>query len=594
MQKVEHSLLPINYLMAAENLEKKAAIIGQKQKELSAKPEWLATIHRLIYFENSRLKSLGRECQHLLDKIEKVPTIFSPDENKTAEQKRYYSALLKTTNLVTSILSLSKSKGVKNQLEMVMQRVAGLKYRIEAANGGLDRVAVDPLLTGQLSAAALQWKQNHPLIVKKEITEQEIKKLEDTSTYQEFARLLLSSQPMQEAFFSLLLRDNNDVAQLVEFPATSARLKSCYLASRVGKIVGSYQIRKEEKEEGVVEKVVTLPFFTRNKTEHISILDESRVVELDDRMGGTKSFTINQIFNVFAMKNREIGDLEILKDGIMYWNCYQLGSIDLTCDEWWKQLPLIEEITKEQMEQRVDEALNPGEWVVFAKSSRTTPDLDLDGRHGYLEVAIPTEDGKYRVYPFGIFPHILFPTSILELVTFLGMTNRAKIGYPDANFFYSHRQQASHPMRLLPDEAQAFMKNLQKELIKSRYGHLIFQFGAENCAYWAQIILNTIVAKKHNFFKIDYVKSYPLNPLLKKIFGFFRSLPNFCRNSAIAVVDRCFGTARGIWVLENRQRVFKTHHTSHVRNEFVIYQPGYLHQQIAEGKIKGYIYLGNC
>lgn len=581
-----------DYATAARNIESKAFILAKKQQEIAKNPPWLATIYRLINCENRQQISLGRECQRLLDKIEKVPVVFSEDPSKTIEQKNYYAACLKAAKLVVHVLSSSQSTNVKGALQNLMQRVTALQYRIEAVNGGLDRLDIDLTLTKQLCEAALSWKETHSLIVKKELTAEEIKKLEEVSTYPEFAKQILSKRSMN-CFFNWILQNNNEVGHYVEFPATCSRLKSVYIASRIGRLPKTFQIRKEEKGgTGTFEKVATLPFLIKNKTEHINILDETQTVELDWN-DGTKIFTINEIFNVFSRKNNEVGDLEMFKDGIRYWNCHQIGSIDLTLADWWNQLPIIEEITKEEMEKRIDDLLPSNEWIVFAKSSRTTPDMDLDKRHGYFEIAIPTSDGTYRVYPFGIFPNA-FPETIPELVSFLGNTNRAKISYPDENFFYTHRQQASHPIKLTDDEAKLFMRNLQKELIRSRFGQLIFQFGAENCAYWAQSLINTIDAKKHNFFKLEYVKSYPLNPLLKAIFNFLRNVPEFCRKAAIKAVDRCFWSSRGMWVLNDRKKSFKSHHTSPVRNECVIYQPGYLHQQIAEGKIKGRIYLGNC
>jgi hypothetical protein len=575
--------------MQIDHIASKVSIIEKRQQASASRPAWLATIYRLITFESRKELSLARECQKLLDSVEKIPVIFSFDPTKTEEQQRYYTACLKTAKSVISVLSSTQPKA---QLESLMLRVAALQYRIEAVNGGLDRSAIDPILAKRLVEMALQWKQKHPMIVKKEITAQETKKLEEASAYPEFARLLLNSPKLQECFFNWALQNNNEVKPFVEFPATCARLKSVYLASRVGKLPGAFQIRKEGV-DGELKKVATLPFYTKNKTEHINILDEAQVVDLDGGHEGIRSLAINQIFNIFSRKNKEIGNVEIFKDGIRFWNCHLMGSIDLSLDNWWEQLPIIEELSTAEMEKRIDDTLLPNEWIVFAKSSRTTPDMDLDGRHGYLEVGIPTSNGTYRVYPFGIFPRA-FPDSIPELILFLGNTNKAKISYPDENFFYSHRQQASYPIKLTVEEAKTLMKVLQKELIRSRFGHLIFQFGAENCAYWAQMTINTVESKKHNFFKLDFVKSYPLNPLLKSIFNFIRAAPNFCREAVIKFIDRCFWSTRGVWIFEKNKKIFKSHHTSDVRNACVIYQPGYLHQQIAEGKIKGYIYLGNC
>lgn len=591
------------FTLVAQDLDLKASEFSKKQAQINKAPSLLNRIRNYFRPQSNTLISLGKRCESLLDKVERTPTLFTANESQTLEQNQSYAACLKTAKTVVSMLSASKSPQIKASLNSLMQRVAALQYRIEGANGGLDRSAIDPALTEKLCAAAQEWKNKYPLIAKKELSAQEITKLEKASTYPEFCTVLLSGDKrLKEAFFNWALRENNDVSLFIEFPATWARIKSSYLSSRIGELgVQALQnrVQKENAPKGLMEKNIILPFFNGAGTDNISILDESREVGLNDGL----NITINKILTVLSRKNHEVGDLEMFRHGIMNWNCHQLGSlnsatggydrIDLTDENWLKKLPVLKEITHTDLEERVGEKLKAGEWVVFAKASRTTADLDLDGRHGYFELAVPTGDGKYGLYPFGIFPPS-FPISVVELLKFLGNTFRAKISYPDENFFYAHRQQAEYPMRLSDQEVRDFMKVLQKELIKSRYGHLIFQFGAENCAYWSQCVLNTIEAKKHNFYKTDYVESYPLNPLMKNIFAFFRSLPKLIRNSAIRNVDAMFGTRRGIYVFENRQRVFKSHKTSPVRNEFVIYQPGHLHQQILKGEIKGRVYLGAC
>lgn len=591
------------FTLVAQDLDLKAAEISKKQGQINEAPSLFNSIRNYFRPQSNSLISLGKRCQSLLDKVEKEPTAFSSDQSHTLEQNQSYAACLKTAKTIVSMLSASKTPQVKASLNSLMQRVAALQYRIEGVNGGLDRSAIDPVLTEKLCVAAQEWKNKYPLIVQKELMPQEIIKLEKASTYPEFCNVLFNGdKKLKEAFFNWALRENNDVSLFIEFPATWARIKSSYLSSRIGELgVQSLQNRVQKKNgpEGLMEKNIILPFFNGVGTDHISILDESREVELNNGL----NITINKILTVLSRKNHEVGDLEMFRHGIMNWNCHQLGSlnpatgtydrIDLTDEHWLKKLPVLKEIIHDALEERVGEKLKTGEWVVFAKASRTTADLDLDGRHGYFELAVPTGDGKYGLYPFGIFPPS-FPISVVELFKFLGNTFRAKISYPDENFFYAHRQQAEYPMRLSDEEVRDFMKVLQKELIKSRYGHLIFQFGAENCAYWSQSVLNTIEAKKHNFYKTDYVKSYPLNPLMKNIFAFFRRLPKHIRNYAIRNMDTIFGSRRGIYVFENRQKVFKSHNTSPVRNEFVIYQPGHLHQQILKGEINGRVYLGAC
>lgn len=602
MLKIDPSIDKNNFVDVAEHLEKTALMIAQKQWKLIHGLRFQRVIQNFFSPEKNRLIPLGQACNHLLDQVEKTATLFSADESKTQDQKKYYLTCLKTAKTVISILSPSRSDKVKAQLESLQQRVAALQYRIEAVNGGLDRTPVDPQLVDRLCEMAMKWKTNHALIKNNALSAREVKKLQESSTYPQFAEVMLGSPSLQDTFFSWVLRDNNGVSQFVEYPGTCARIKSAYLACRIGRLGGTmFPIKKIETNGGEVqEKVVCLPFYINNKIEYISILNESKKVVLK----GGWEMTIGRALNIFAKKNKEIGDLEFFgSTGITVWNCHELGSwnpfthsydrIDLAKDKWWKQLDVLEEISKEELERRSGEVLNSDEWIAFAKSTRSTEDMDLDGRHGYLEVAVPTDKGTYAIYPFGNFA-VVFPNSLWEFVLFIANTLRGTVSYPDENFFYSHRQQASSPLRLSADQGLFLMKILQKELIKARFGHMIFQFGGENCAFWVQNVLNKLDKKIHNFFRLDFIESTPLNPVLGKVFDLFRIVPCFLRPCAIKTVDTLLGSFRGIEVFENQKRVYKTHRDSHVRNDFVIYQPGYLHKQIETGDIKGSISTGCC
>jgi hypothetical protein len=580
------------FIFAVNNIELKA--ISLKHELNKSTNSWFKSIYELFNYEGKKLNSIGAECCNLLDRIEKLPIKFGCNEYQIEEQKQYYTACIKTAKTIISLLSSSKSQQVKTSLDDLIYRVTGLQYRIEGINGGKDKTSIDLALIEKLSKIAVDWKINEPLIVNKSINADDIKILEQISTYPEFVEVLFENKSLQKTFFNWALRDGNNIDHFIQYPAMAARLKSSYLASRVGRL-GKYLIQKQVKENSEVqEKVFVLPFYRKGqKTEYISLMDESKEVEIQDYLGNNKSFTIKKVLNVFSNKNNEIGELEFFRDGIMLWNSHKLGGIDLTREEWWKQLPILKEIDHENIEKLACSEVKIGEWVVFAKSSRTTPDMDLDLRHGFMEIAIPTEKGTYLICPFGNFPES-FPNTWLDVLLFLGNTFRAKISFPDENFFYTHRQHASMPMILSHEVAIKFMKNLQKELIQAKHGHKIFQFGAENCAYWSQYVLSMIESLKHNFYETDYVKSYPLNPLLKWIFRFFRTLPLVIRNQAIYAVDILFGSYRGVWVFENRKKVFKSHKMSPVRNRCIICQPAHLHHQIQNGELKGYINLGNC
>lgn len=590
------------YIQAVENLIKNASSLSTNAKDVQKQPLFFQNMHEFFYRINDRSIALGESCVDLFDRIEKIPTIFSDDAKRTIAQKECHDSCLKAARVVIDVLKDSKSVSVQNQLHKLMQRVAALQYRIEACNGGLNASSVDPLLTDKLCKAALQWKENYSLIQRKQLSALDIKKLEEASRYPEFAQVLLVNSKLQESFFNWCLRDNNGVRQFVEFPATSERVKSVFIASRVGKL-GSDLFKLEKRvnlAHGLTEKVISLPFFINEKKEYVSILDESKILALNNSW----YLSINEIFKIFSRKNKVIGDLEFFgSTGIVNWNCHELGAwnprtssydqIDLTQENFWKQLPVLDEVSPTVLESRLGIVLSEGEWVVSAKSARTTPDLDLDNRHGYLEVAIPTGKGTYAIYPFGNFASD-FPNSLIDLVKFITNTMKGKISYPDENYFYSHRQQATCPMKITEEQGLILMNTIQKELIKARFGYVIFQFAGENCAYWAQNVLNSIDTKMPNFYKLDFLESKPQNPVLGAIFNCFRCLPETMLPGAIRTVDTLLGSGRGIEVLEYHKKVYKSHKQSPVRNEFVIYQPGSLHVQIEEGKIQGVISTGHC
>lgn len=581
-------------------LEQKIGDLCKKQAEISKRPAWMKKIFNHFFPENKELIKLGKICNTLFDRVEKIPAVFSADNSKTAHQQHSFHACFQAAKKVESLLAASNCVRVKAQLECLTQRVIALQYRMEGSNGGLDRSVVDIVLTDKLCTAATRWKNEHVLITDKQLTEQQIKKLEEASTYPKFVYALLASKDLQDAFFNWILRDNNGVSQFIEFPSTCERLKSTYLAARVGRLGGEmFKMEKRFKETDVTEKILTLPFFIQKKIDYVNILDGLQEVVLNHHL----RLTINKVFDIFSNKSKEVGYLEFFEStGITNWNCHEIGSwnpltesyerVDLTIEKWWEQLPVLETLSKQGLEKRLNLSLKDDEWVACAKSARTTPDMDLDKRHGYFEVAIPAGKDMYSIYPFGNFP-ATFPTSPIDLALFVTNTLKAKVVYPDENFFYSHRQQATHPIKFSCEQGYSLMNILQKELIKARFGHMIFQFGGENCAYWVQNVLNAVDSKLPNFYKLDFIFSTPLNPLLGTLFNFFRKLPVNMRCHAISTMDTIFGSGRGIEVFEYHKKVYKSHKQSSVRNEFVIYQPGYLHRQIEEGKIAGCITLGN-
>lgn len=564
-------------------------------------PQFVASIVASLNsrLDTNRLSQATKDYIKFLDRLEKVPVLFGKLTPEREEQNNVCRQALLTGKHIKKLLTDSPKHA--DVCHTLAYKVAALKYRIETENGGLCPGIVDQALLNQLSDAALKWKKKSPLMTRKDLNTAELDKLATAASHTKFSKILLADRALQNKFFTWALRDNNGVKQFIEFPSTAQRLKSAFLAARIGRFGGTMLKMQKERVSSSSDatlKILTLPFFIDNKMTDVSILDESREVELT----GWR-LTIKEVIDIFGAKNKRIGDVEFFGTrGITNWNAHKLGSwnpttgtydlIDLTLDNWWEQLPILEELSKDELEARYDIKLKEGEWLACAKSTRTTTGLDLDLRHGYIEVSLPVEGGKYRVFPFGNFP-AEFPDGVWQLLGYLVNTVPGVVSYPDENTYYSQRQQASYPFTLVVEKGLQLMKRVQKEMIMSRFGYKVFQFGGENCAYWAQSVLHFVEETLPNFFRMPMIESDPINPFLNRLFRMFRATPRNQQLTVIKLVEEIFGASRGRVVFELGQKTFKSHKNSAVYDEQHIYQPGYLHHLIEQEELKGCISYGH-
>ncbi|MEI8365011.1 MAG: hypothetical protein WCF65_01215 [Parachlamydiaceae bacterium] len=605
MQKIAESLERFT-----ESLEKQQPISCNKGQltwtTLSPFRQKLQSIANLFFdCKNKHTLEVGKTFCRFLDHVEIKPIIFGAEAREMTNQKAYFASCLKAAKVVKHLLKSSNSPQCQDQLHHLARRVSGLKYRIGVENEGLDRASIDPTLETKLLTLAQSWKNDQPLYIDKALTARDKEKIAELCSYPHCANLLLTNKGFRKSFFVWAIRDNGGVSQFVEYPATAERIKSSFIASRVGRLGKDLLcIQKRDRDSipnGAQEKVMTLPFCTGAKVERVSILDDTKEIEM---YGGWR-LSIKKIFEVFANKNHHIGDLEFFgSTGINVWNSHELGrwneakqtydGIDLSTEEWWKELPILEEVTKDQLEARYQITLEPGQWLVCGKATRQTPDLDIAGQHGFMEMAVPTEDGLYRTFPFANFPNV-FPSTVFQLMTFLGNTLPSKVAYPDENVFYSQRQTAAHPIPLSPNDGARVMSKVRDEAIKARAGSTIFQFAGENCAFWAQKVINVIKDNNPvpNLFRMKLIMASPNEPLLRNIFATIRKAPTWLHSFLLKGLDIIFGSWRGITIIENGKKVHKSHIKNEHRQSSEYFQPGYLHEQIIQGKIKGVITYGH-
>lgn len=539
------------------------------------------------------LITIAKSFCRTLDTLERTPVIFSNDRKFIQPQLVQFSKYFEAHKIIASKLKQSPTPKIKQELNILQQRIIGLKYRIEALHGGIDKKECqDERLIEYSLALASRWKSKQELYPEqdKKLSQRDISKIRELSHYSEFTRILFRDKKLQDDFFKWTIRDNNNAAEFIEFPATAERLKTCLLDKRIGRLMPEELRIKKDKipEKEIAQKIICLPFFNGHAVQHVSILDESKRVVLN---GEQRSFTINEIFNNFARKKFTPGNLEFFsKIGITNWSNFEFGPwntakqshlrIDFEKKEWWKQLPIVEEMTKEQIENKYRLKLNQGEWIRCISSTRETPDFDLLKRHGYIEMAIPQDNGLYAIYAFGKFPKT-YASSKLSQLRLLSQTIEARIEYPDQNIFYSQRQRAAHPKVKTPEQGLQIMTRIKNDICKALEGNLTFQLAGENCAHWAE---ETIVCEEGkeapNPFKMPVAKMHPSQPKLNYL---VKSVP----------LLRLFASIDGKTIEENGVKVYKTTHFDEKPEEIKQYQPAHLNEQIEQGVLHGIISYGN-
>lgn len=551
---------------------------------------------------------INRASLSTLNKINQSIQVFDRLESKALPAK-----FDSTHSLIwEAMVHLTQAKGIKRQIKAspfkkyasvseqlakLTQRIIGLQARLQGLNGRekIDLHQISDELFIPLLENAYDWKIGSPLNSGRTFTARDLDVIETACRYPKFAHQLLRDTNLRESFFKWAMHEGNNVDIFIQYPSTAARLTACMISNKIGRLGGQHLAITEQ--DG--KQVVTLPFLTDRKVEHISILDESKKV----RMNLGWEVKIRKIFEVFANKNDRVGDFEFLGEGILNWNVHKLGSwdpqkgtytcIDLEKPNWWEQLPIFEVLSKEAVCQRYEVELKEGEWVAGPRASRETATFDIDKTHGYLEFAMPRPDGTYGIYYMGKFAE-LFPIETLEILAFIGNTVPAKISYPDDNAFYSNRQQVMVPYVLTPEQGQKFIEIIRCDLEQARIGNMVFQFAWESCAHWPQSVLDrTMGYELANFYRMPLFQATPSNPFMGTAFSFMRNAPEFLQPALFRGLELMLSTGRGREVVVDGKKVHRSLLDTPFSKQRLLHHPAYLHWQVEQGLLKGKISYGN-
>ncbi len=453
-----------------------------------------------------------------------------------------------------------------------------------------------------------EWKKEQPLYNDEEkrlnlIDSQQLQKL---LPYPEFSALLVKDKQLRRQFFNWAIRDLAPVDVFVEYPEVALRLKKCYIASRVGRVAKeTLKIEKSGKKKDLKILFETDRWY--------SILDEKKQVEFKS---GIKT-SLKKVFDVFADKNFTCGFVEFFENGIENFDTRRYGSyvsqkkflgifgtgrkfqkIDWQ-GNWWEKLPVIETLTKEQLERRLGVSVGEKQGVYMVRATTETKHLDIRKTHAYLGVAIKSGE-HFKIYDFGKNPKN-FPRSGLGVLWFLTNTVGADVEYNDTNNFFSQRQHAIHPIVCEENEIKKLMQTLKEEIELASKGNLVFQLSWKNCAHWAdQVGLKVFEKGYQEKFKAKFSELEPSDPVLKFL---IKKIDHLSKRSRIfwLTLSLLLFTWRVKWV-----RVKGKHQLDSVaatpfawkqrvkpNEDIFTYTSGKLPLDILAGRVRGVVFSGN-
>jgi len=471
----------------------------------------------------------------------------------------------------------------------LQRKLTALKYRIEKMNGGTDKLKnCDETLFSALYQTASKWKEKQGIFKDKALSSEDIDVLREAACFEEFARLVNENTSLANSFFLYALRDKCPVDVFVQFPATVGKLSHTNLLGRVGRIGKELlKIEIERTKQGSLQKILTLPF----EGVPASILDGKKTITFKGRY----ALSIDEIFAFFENKNRAVGNLEFMAEGIINWNVHKLGwwnaekqeyeVVALFKKDWWKSLPLFEVITKKAAQERYGKHLDGHSWNAAATSTRGTPTMDYDRSHSYLELAVPCKDHEhYAIYDFGKFA-LKFPASFFEGVQMFCHTLAATVAYPDENAFYSHRQHAQHSFVLKAKEGAKLFEAIRLDLIKARAGNFVYQIETENCAKWLYEKLEGIYGDFYNLFKMPLLDTTPFG-IVYIIFSTICWLPKSVQVRVLTACHIPLGALHSIFIFEDHQWKLHSMSTHVFFKTGEVYLPAFLHSQLESGSLE--------
>lgn len=439
----------------------------------------------------------------------------------------------------------------------LLTRVTSLYYRSHSSSP-YSEVAYQKVLE-----AAEKWQKNDPLYYHKALTDNDKNRLRQVSKYSRFVDVIMGCESERNQFFRWTIRHKNNADAFVLFRNTAEKLIDSNLSTRIGYYGGNdLQIQSMNGKTTLTLKI--------NGVDQ-NILDESQQFTLKNNY----ILTVGEMLRVFKDRQNIIGNLEYFPGvGVVNFNPKRLGAyipatnsydwIDLSKEDWFKQLPPNETITFAEASERFENEngtklqCDGTQWVATIYATTDNLEPDATGNHAYLQIAIPSQDGNFHLYNFGKFTAD-YPMTADEKRKVAFESVDAIIMYPDENMFNLDRLEEGISWLLTPEEGLSRMSSIKKDIQRVRDKNIAFQLFNGNCIFWCFHKMHRYMTKEE-MRRLAGVKFIDANPkgYLGYLWRIFRLLPSGFLETSLNWLSAQFG-ANNVYVItkKNGNRVEK-------------------------------------
>ncbi len=357
-------------------------------------------------------------------------------------------------------------------------------------------------------------------------TNDDLYKIEALCKYEKAVSLMREDRNYRDYIFKFVFKNTNEscpnaVDIAMQFPTLAKQISKSFIDKRVKRLANTIGLSfKEELDGSTIKKDV----FLRVQKENEPLRDMTRKITfLDKNTESPRVLSIDEIFKEFRFKDDTgTSAFEYTENGIEL--CHpKKPLLNFASKTWWDGLPVLERLTRQEVEKKYNVTLAGKKAVLALRASREKDPLNIENNHGWLQVVIPREDGSFTVHGFGKYT-FAYPQGTLETLFFIFNTHPGVIATIDENEFYAHREHCMVPKTLSEAQFERLMDKMKRDLQDSLSGNMVFQSQGQNCCAWVQEVLDDVFGKDEQgqysiprLFEVPIIETSAPSPINKVI-----------------------------------------------------------------------------